>query len=86
MQLGVAPHIMSVGRSHIVAAVGLGLLAAVLWVVSGIFAARDAVEQEVRDREQRLAAQASTDSLTQLSNRAAFSQALERVVRRRALR
>ena len=78
LQLGFAPHILSLAESHAVAAVGLGLLAAVLWVVSGSFAARDVVEQEVRDRGRRLAHEAATDSLTQLLNRAAFTLALER--------
>ena len=49
-----------------------------MWVVSATFAERDFNEQELRDREQRLAVEASTDSLTQLLNRGAFTEALER--------
>jgi diguanylate cyclase (GGDEF)-like protein len=60
------------------AASQLLLLAVVLWVVSGILAARDAVEHEVRERGKQLAHEAATDSLTQLPNRAAFTDALER--------
>jgi diguanylate cyclase (GGDEF)-like protein/PAS domain S-box-containing protein len=75
---GVAPTMVTIARSHVIAATGLLLLAVVLWIVSGILAARDAVELEVRERGQRLAHDASTDSLTQLPNRAAFTEALER--------
>ena len=75
---GVAPSMVSSGRSHAMAASQLLLLAVVLWVVSGILAARDAVEREVRERGKRLAHEAATDSLTQLPNRAAFTDALER--------
>ena len=82
VQLGLAPSIVSVGRSHVMAAGGLAILAAALWIVSGAFAARDAIEQEVRRREQQLVHEVATDSLTQLLNRAAFTHALERCVRR----
>ena len=75
---GVAPSMVSSGRSHAMAASQLLLLAVVLWVVSGILAARDAVEREVRERGKRLAHEAATDPLTQLPNRAAFTDALER--------
>ena len=75
---GLAPTMVTVEQSHMMAATGLAMLAAVLWIVSGIFAARDAIEQEVRDREQRLAREVATDSLTQLLSRGAFIEALER--------
>jgi len=78
IQAGVAPHMLTVSESHIMGALGLGLLTAVMWVVSATFAERDFNEQELRDREQRLAVEASTDSLTQLLNRGAFTEALER--------
>ncbi|MDP9334486.1 MAG: diguanylate cyclase [Actinomycetota bacterium] len=75
---GAAPTVVSIARSHVIAGSGLLPLAVVLWIVSGILAARDAVEQEVRERGQRLAHEAATDSLTQLPNRAAFTDALAR--------
>jgi diguanylate cyclase (GGDEF)-like protein/PAS domain S-box-containing protein len=73
-----APHVMNLGRSHVVAVIGLVILSALLWVVGGIFASRDAVEEEARDRGRRLAVEAATDPLTKLLNRAAFTEALER--------
>jgi diguanylate cyclase (GGDEF)-like protein/PAS domain S-box-containing protein len=76
--VGIAPSMVTVEQSHMMAAVGLAMLAAVLWIVSGIFAARDAIEHEVRVREQRLAREVATDSLTQLLSRGAFIEALER--------
>ncbi|HEY5173825.1 MAG TPA: diguanylate cyclase, partial [Acidimicrobiia bacterium] len=75
---GVAPTMVGIAGSHVVAGSGLALLAGVLWVVSGILAARDTVEREVRARGRRLAHEAMTDSLTKLPNRAAFTAALER--------
>ena len=78
VQMGLAPSIVGVGRSHVMAAGGMAILAATVWIVSGAFAARDAIEQEVRRREQQLVHEVATDSLTQLLNRAAFTQALER--------
>jgi diguanylate cyclase (GGDEF)-like protein/PAS domain S-box-containing protein len=78
IQTGLADHMLSVGKSHVMAGMGLGLLATVLWVVSGTFKERDYIEQELRDREQRLAREVATDSLTQLLSRGAFVEALER--------
>jgi len=78
VELGIAPTMVSYGGSHMIAGAALALLAAVLWVVSGTFAARDAIEQEVRERERLLVHEVATDSLTQLLNRAAFTDALER--------
>ncbi len=77
LQAGLAPHLMPLGRAHLVAAVGLAIFAAVLWVVSGSFAEHDLIEQEGRDRGRQLAHEATTDSLTQLLNRAGFTAALE---------
>jgi len=77
VQTGVAPTMATVGGSHMIAVSGLALLAAVLWVVNGVLAARDAIEHEVRERERRMTRAAATDSLTQLLNRAAFTDALE---------
>ncbi len=77
IQFGASQHVASALDSHIMAAVGLGLLAATLWVVSGTFAARDAIELEVRVRGERHEHEAATDSLTQLLNRGAFTEALE---------
>ena len=34
IQVGVAPHVLSVDQSHVMGVIGLGLLAAVMWVVS----------------------------------------------------
>ena len=75
---GVAPTMVGIAGSHVIAGSGLALLAGVLWVVNGILSARDAVEREVRARGRRLAHEAMTDSLTKLPNRAAFTAALER--------
>jgi diguanylate cyclase (GGDEF)-like protein/PAS domain S-box-containing protein len=57
--------------SHAVAFTGIAILGAVLWIVGGSFAVRDAVES-------RLAVEATTDSLTDLLNRAGFIEALTR--------
>ncbi|HWS47525.1 MAG TPA: diguanylate cyclase [Acidimicrobiia bacterium] len=72
---GVAPSMIALPLAHAVALTGLGILGATLWIVSGAFAARDAVEAE-------LAAEAATDPLTTLANRSAFTAELEEAAQR----
>ncbi len=73
---GWAPSLLHGELSHVAAAVGLAVLAPVLWIVSGGFAARDAVERATREREQLLALEVGTDSLTKLANRSALHRML----------
>jgi len=69
VEYGVAPSVLDNGTSHALAFTGIAILGAVLWIVGGSFAVRDAVES-------KLAVEATTDSLTQLLNRAGFIGAL----------
>jgi diguanylate cyclase (GGDEF)-like protein/PAS domain S-box-containing protein len=77
VELGIAPSMLPNSLSHVVAVVGIAALAGVLWIVGNAFAARDAGERALRERERRLAIEAATDSLTGLANRSAFMQALD---------
>jgi diguanylate cyclase (GGDEF)-like protein/PAS domain S-box-containing protein len=72
----IAPSMVSPGLSHVLAATSVGALIIILWIVGGVFAARDASEGALRERERRLALEAATDSLTGLGNRAAFVDTL----------